>query len=321
MTLALVGDPGSLPGSVPGSQPVTASTPASTSPAASIDKVPQPQTVQDPGPSNEPYRIHVGDQLFVEVFGDATLTQAITVLPGGDIFYPLVGRIHIDGLTPGDAAYRIRDVLRTYVRDPIVTVSVTAQGPIGVLVLGNVKNPGKYLIPATSRVSDALAAAGGLGPVDGDFPNARVGALNGTVQTVSLQKLLHDGDTSVDVRLSNGTTLYVPAPAVFIVEVLGSVEKQGDVTLHEGDTLAMAIAKAGATPNANPDLNHIEIKRTMPDGTTKTINANLYDVLKRGDLSKDVAMQKGDIVYVPQAKHPMLNGIFNALTSLLLIFK
>jgi polysaccharide export outer membrane protein len=287
----------------------------------SLPSTPGVQAPQDPGPSNEPYRIHAADQLAVQVFGDATLSQTVTVLPGGDIFYPLVGRIHLDGLTPEEAAARIGTALHKYVRQPIVTVSVVAQGPIGVLVLGDVKNPGKYLLPATSRVSDALAAAGGLAPIDGDFPIARIASVSGDVHQVSLQKLFHDGDTSVDMRLANGATLYVPAPALFSVEVLGSVDRPGEIMLHEGDKLAIAIAKAGASPNTNPDLNNIQVKRTMADGSSANYTVNLYQALSSQDVSKDLTMQKGDIVYVPQAKKPMGNGLLGIFTTLLLLVK
>jgi len=274
--------------------------------------------VQDPGPSSDPYRIHVADQLAVEVYGDASLSQTVAVLPGGDIYYPLVGRIHVDGQTPDEAAVTIGKVLRRYVKQPIVTVTVISQGPIGVLVLGDVKNPGKFLLPPTSRVSDALAAAGGLAPIDGDLPIARVETVSGNVQQVSLQKLLHDGDTTIDMRLSNGSTLYVPAPETFSVEVLGSVDRPGEITMHEGDKLAMAIAKAGASPNTNPDLNKIEVKRTLADGSTKTYTINLYETLKDGNINNDLTMQKGDIVFVPQARKPMLgSGMFSFLESLL----
>jgi polysaccharide export outer membrane protein len=281
-----------------------------------------PSVGQDPGPSNAPYRIHAADQLAVEVFGDASLSQTVSVLPGGDIFYPLVGRIHIDGLTPDEAAATIGSALRKYIRQPIVTVSVISQGPIGVLVLGNVKNPGKYLLPATSRVSDALAAAGGLAPTDGDFPMARIATVAGSVEQVSLQKLLHDGDTSVDVQLANGATLYVPAPAMFSVEVLGSVDKPGEVMLREGDKLAIAIAKAGASPATDPDLNKIQVKRTLPDGSIKTYTINLYQILSSDDVADDLTMQKGDIVYVPQAKKPVnTGGLLGIFSTLLLLVK
>jgi polysaccharide biosynthesis/export protein len=277
--------------------------------------------VQDPGPSSDPYRIHAGDQLGVEVFGDASLSHTVTVLSGGDIFYPLVGRIHLDGLTPDQAAAAIGVALRKYVRQPIVTVSVIAQGPIDVLVLGDVKNPGKYLLPATSRVSDALAAAGGLAPTDGDFPVARVQSMAGDTTQVPLQKLLHDGDTAIDMRLANGSTLYVPAPTIFTVEVLGAVDRPGEISLHEGDKLAMAIAKAGASPTTNPDLNRIQVKRTLPDGNIKTYTINLYATLQSSDISQDLTMAKGDIVYVPQAHKPQAAGIWGLLAPFLLLVK
>lgn len=283
---------------------------------------PAASAAQDPGPSSDPYRIHAGDQLAVEVFGDQSLSHTVTVLSGGDIFYPLVGRIHLDGMTPDQAAAAVGIALRKYVRQPIVNVSVLAQGPIDVLVLGDVKNPGKYLLPATSRVSDALAAAGGLAPTDGDFPVARVQSVAGDTAQVPLQKLLHDGDTAVDMRLANGSTLYVPAPATFTIEVLGAVDKPGEVTLHEGDKLAMAVAKAGASPNTNPDFNNIEVKRTLPDGTSQTYTVNLYATLKNGNVSQDLTMAKGDIVFVPQSKKPFsAGGIWGIFTSLFLLFK
>jgi polysaccharide export outer membrane protein len=302
-----------------------AETPVTTN-AASVPAVqaapPVPSAAQDPGPSSDPYRIHAGDQLAVEVFGDASLSHTVTVLSGGDVFYPLVGRIHLDGLTPDQAAATVGIALRKYVRQPIVTISVISQGPIDVLVLGDVKNPGKYLMPATSRVSDALAAAGGLGPSDGDFPVARVQSTAGATTQVSLQKLLHDGDTTVDMRLANGTTLYVPSPATFTVEVLGSVDRPGEIMLHEGDKLAMAIAKAGAGPTTNPDFNNIQVKRTLPDGTTKTYSVNLYETFKNGNVSQDLTMSKGDIVFVPQAKKPFMSGgIGGFLSSLLFLVK
>ena len=254
-----------------------------------------------PSVAENRYVIHAGDQLAVQVFGDQTLTQTVTVLPGGDIFYPLAGRIHVADLTPDQAAVAVAAALRKYVRDPIVNISVLSLGMETVLVLGNVKNPGKYQIPAGSRSSDALAAAGGLGPVDGPFPIARIADSNGNVTQVNLQKLLHDGDTSVDVRLDNNSTVYVPAPLTFRVSVFGSVDHPGDVLLSEGDRLAMAVAKAGADATLNPDLSHVHVSRTGPNGTVK-YDVNLLKELESGDISGDFIMQKGDVVYVPQAK-------------------
>jgi polysaccharide biosynthesis/export protein len=248
------------------------------------------------------YRINPGDLLAVQVYGEQNLPPTVTVLPDGDIFYPLAGRVHVAGLTLDQATTALKNALSDYILHPVVSVSVTQQGQISVLVLGNVKTPGKYQLAATAGVTDALAAAGGLGPVDGDYPTARVAYSDGDVKQVNLQNLLHGGDTSSDVRLSDETTVYVPAPLQFAVAVFGAVDKPGDVTLNEGDRLAVAIARAGPSVASNPDLNNVQIRRTDVQGHVSTVSVNLYEILKSNDVSKDPPLQKGDIVYVPQAK-------------------
>jgi polysaccharide export outer membrane protein len=182
-----------------------------------------------------------------------------------------------------------------------VTVAIYTVGPVEALVLGNVKVPGKYTLPPPARVTDAIAAAGGLGPVDGDFPDARLEAPEGTTKSVSLQKLLHDGDESQNVAIESGETVYVPSPSVFNVVVTGAVDKPGDVALHEGDDVAMAVARAGASSAQKPDLNRVTVTRTQGDGKIMRQTINLYPILQNGDLSHDLKLQKGDLVFVPQA--------------------
>ncbi|PZR63775.1 MAG: hypothetical protein DLM53_03175 [Candidatus Eremiobacter antarcticus] len=248
------------------------------------------------------YLIHGNDQLSVVVYGDQTLTQTVTVLPDGNIALPLVGAVHVGGLTPDQAAKNIAKSLQKYVRHPVVSVAVTQEGQLNVLVLGNVKTPGKYLLPPTSHVTDAIAAAGGIGPTNGAYPNARVGAPTGAPATVSLQKLLHDGDTTANVPLQEGSVVYIPAPQTINVEVIGAVDHPGEIQLNEGDRLTMAIAKAGNSSSAQSDLNRIHITRTLSDGKTTSFDIDLYKELKDGDINKDLVLQKNDVVYVPQAK-------------------
>jgi protein involved in polysaccharide export with SLBB domain len=53
---------------------------------------------------------------------------------------------------------------------------------------------------------------------------------------------------------------------------------------------------------ANADLNNITVTRTGPDGKSTPIKINLYQTLQGGDISKDLVLQKGDLVYVPTNK-------------------
>jgi polysaccharide export outer membrane protein len=265
------------------------------------------------------YKIRSGDVLSVTVFGETSLSQpALKVLPGGAVVEPLVGEVNVGGLTPTQAAQALAVALKRYLRRPQVTVAVEQLGPVNVYVLGNVKLPGKYLVEPQSRLMDAIAAAGGLGPVDGDYPDAKVSAAGGEPKTVSLQKLFKEGDLTENERIEPDTTIYIPSPLTFNVQVLGAVDHAGDIPLHEGDGIVVAVARAGNSPNAQADLNHVVIRRVEPDGKVMSKTVNVYEILKTGDTSKDVPLKKGDTVYVPQGsgKHDAMSPFSTVLYAI-----
>jgi polysaccharide export outer membrane protein len=270
-------------------------------------------------PSANQTIIHPGDQLGVLVFGDQTLTQNVMVLPDGTIDYPLIGRLAVGGKTPSQAGELLTTRLGAYVRHPIITISIISLGQPNVLVLGDVKIPGKYQLRSDAKLTDAIAAAGGIANANGAFPDARIADASGRVTVVSLETLLQRGDTSLDVHLGEGSVVYVPGPIHFTVDIAGAVDHPGDVQINEGDRLSVAIAKAGNSQNAQADLNHIRLIRAGPNGTQTTMEVNLYQTLKGGDESADVALQKGDVIYVPQAaKHAdIFGGIGSGLLYLL----
>ena len=261
------------------------------------------------------YKIHPGDQLAVSVYGEPTLTQTVTVLPDSSIEYPMIGRIAVGGMTPAQASTSLGLALAKYLRSPIVSVGMINEGQLTVMVLGNVKTPGKYTLPFNSHVTDAVAAAGGMGPTNGDYPVARVSDTSG-VRDASLQQILRNADASADVVLNNNSVVYVPSPVTFNVEVVGAVDRPGEVSISQGDRLSAAIAKAGNSANANADLNAIRVTRNEGNGQTKVYNINLYDKLQHGDTASDLELQKNDVVYVPQAKKggsAVTAGVFGIL--------
>jgi polysaccharide biosynthesis/export protein len=243
--------------------------------------------------------IHPGDQINVQVFGQPTLSQNVTVLPDGSIEYPLLGRVPIGGMSVSSATAFVTQKLSRYVKHPIVTLSVVQLGQPSVLVLGDVKTPGKYQLRPDARLTDAIAAAGGVDNVDGPLPDARVSNPGGDISQVSLQKLLHDGDVSLDQTLGDGYVVYVPGPTQINVIVTGAVDHPGEIQVNEGDRLSAAIAKAGNSAQSNADLNHIRVIHTGPDGKPHETTVNLYQALEQNDMTADVELQKGDTIYVP----------------------
>lgn len=264
--------------------------------------------------------IHPGDQLAISVYGHPDLTQSAIVQADGTIQYPLVGRVLVAGMSSAEATNALAKALTKYVRRPIVSLAVQQQGAINVLVMGNVKNSGRYALRTGSRVSDAVAAAAGVSTANGAYPIARV-SQDGTQTSVSLQKLLHDGDASQNLELSDNAIVYVPGAEMIRVQVLGAVTRPGNVEVNEGDRLSMALARAGTEAAAKPDLNRVFLTRVDP-ATGKTLPSyeiNLYRALQQGDQQYDPILRKDDKIFVPEGRSisPGMIGVMGVLGRLL----
>jgi protein involved in polysaccharide export with SLBB domain len=271
-------------------------------------------------PSTTSPTIHPGDQLAITVYGDPSLTQNSVVQADGTIQYPLVGRVLVAGMSAAEARDALAKALQKFVKRPNVALAVQQQGNINVLVLGNVKNSGKFAMRNGARLSDAIAAAAGVATMNGEYPAARVSE-DGSMKNVSLQKLLHDGDATQNVELSDNSIVYVTGAETFRVQVLGAVTRPGNVDINVGDRLSMALARAGAEASQKPDLNRVYLTRVDPD-TGKTLPSyeiNVYQALQRGDQRFDPILRKDDKIYVPEARSisPGMIGVLGILGRVL----
>lgn len=111
----------------------------------------------------ETYVLRPGDRMQISVWKEEALNREVRVLPDGSISFPLVGRIPVSGLTTLEVESRIRDGLKKYIPEAVVTAVVTATEGNSVYVLGKVLKPGP--VPLTSvdtTVLQVLSQAGGL---------------------------------------------------------------------------------------------------------------------------------------------------------------
>lgn len=87
---------------------------------------------------------------------------AIVVAADGQVSIPYVGRLMAAGLTPDQLAAAIEAALAKKSQAPQVVVSIKEPLANTVLVMGDVRKPGRILLtPARERLLDALALAGG----------------------------------------------------------------------------------------------------------------------------------------------------------------
>lgn len=91
---------------------------------------------------------------------DMALRPTYTVDEKGEITLPMLGKIHVAGLTRLEAIEKIRLELNQYIKDPGVNINFNN---FRISVLGEVARPGSFIMP-TERVTvlEALGMAGDL---------------------------------------------------------------------------------------------------------------------------------------------------------------
>lgn len=100
----------------------------------------------------------VGD----ENIGSQGGVSVYTVNPKGDIDFPELGTLHVEGLTRSELSELIKKdlIARGYVKDAVVTVEFKN---LKISVLGEVNNPGRYnVVKDNYTLLDALGDAGDL---------------------------------------------------------------------------------------------------------------------------------------------------------------
>jgi len=116
-------------------------------------------------------------------------------------------------------------------------------------------------------------------------------------------------EKNIAEKLSNMRYIKEPNVSVFIsqygkrVTIIGEVMKPGQYEIPGTPTvLDMISTAAGLGPNAGYTTTVFR-KEAGPEGKIKTINIiiDLDKLLNGGDLSQNIELQSGDVVYVPKA--------------------
>jgi polysaccharide export outer membrane protein len=111
------------------------------------------------------YRVASGDVIGIRVWGqDAMSAPRLRVRADGRVTMPFLQDVDAAGFTPAELAKSLELKFRTYVKEPIVTVTVEEARPVRVSVLGEVTRPGSYELDRGAVLLHALAAAGGRTP-------------------------------------------------------------------------------------------------------------------------------------------------------------
>jgi polysaccharide biosynthesis/export protein len=114
------------------------------------------------------YRIGPQDLLDINIFEAPELNRTVRVSENGEVSLPLLGGIHVVRLTARELENTLAAKLREFLKDPHVSVMVTAIESHPVSVIGEVNKPGVFQVRGSKTLLEMLSMAQGLAPEAGD---------------------------------------------------------------------------------------------------------------------------------------------------------
>jgi len=260
-------------------------------------------------PATNLFTVGPGDKLEIELLSEPASKTVTVVAPDGKIYFSLLPGIDVWGLSLGQVKARLEQELSKYVRDqPQVSVVLRDVQSRHVWILGHVQAPGLYPLAAPMTLLEALSLAGGSLSLSSFRQAEAFGASDeladlrrsfvlreGKMVPVDFQRLLHLGDLSQNIYLQPDDFIYLPATTAREIYVLGAVAQPHAVPFKAGMTVASAVGSAYGTVNG-AYLQHVAVVRGSLSHPEIAIVD--YKYVLRG-MSKDVALEPGDIVYVP----------------------
>jgi polysaccharide export outer membrane protein len=114
------------------------------------------------------YRIGPQDLLDINIFEAPELNRTVRVSENGEVSLPLLGGIHVVRLTARELENTLAAKLREFLKDPHVSVMVTAIESHPVSVIGEVNKPGVFQVRGSKTLLEMLSMAQGLAPDAGD---------------------------------------------------------------------------------------------------------------------------------------------------------
>ena len=293
-----------------------------------------PQAEPEPPPSMD-YVIGINDAVTVNMNGGELASsfagggssgssgqgqgQGSRVDGNGNIQLPVLGLVSAAGLTTTQLSQSIAGKLKKYYNDPWVVVEMSAYRSKPLYFIGEGTSSTFYMDHPITLL-EGIATVGG-GTVNAQASNLKRAQLlrNNRIVPVDLYTLVSKGDTSHNIWLKPGDTIFVPDKRNMSVYVFGkNLSTQAIPTLNDG-TLPLSRAMAMANPDfVRGDLTRVRIIRSLTTTTGELIVVN-FEKTMRGEALPFI-LQDGDLVYVPQGKLQSWNeAIADLLPSLNLI--
>lgn len=256
------------------------------------------------------YHLGAGDVISVSVYmhpdlsipGSTTSFSGLTgalVTNDGNVQLPLLGVVHVAGMTTVQLQARLTQLYARYVIDPKVTIQLQLAHSIRYYLLGEFTKPGLVYSDRPLNVLEAMALGGSVNLAQANLRGAYV-VQDGRKLPVNFHQLILAGDLQQNIPLQTGDTVVIPSVSTMRAYVFGAVIKPGAVPFVNGRlSLLQALSDAGMDVSNLTIARLSEIRIIRSEGAT----GQFYVVNARRILEGKAApfyLKSGDIVFVPQ---------------------
>lgn len=276
----------------------------------SIEKVNNLDSEEIPNIQIREFVLSPGDEINITVLNHDELNRKLTIPPDGYFFYPLVGEVHARGKTLREVRESIRNGLLSYHE-----LTLSHGDEIAVTVYRNDELNRRLVIPPDNRFFYPL-----VGEID--TKGKTITQIRGVI-TNGLSKFMVDPQVSVDI-VAYGRSKVVVDPQVTVevialggqkVFVLGEVNKPGVFTLEGGVDTVEAISRAGGFTLDARKNNVLLIRGGLEHPDLRMLNIEKF--LKGADLSQNIPLQRGDIVYIPASAIANVDRFFRHFATII----
>ncbi len=261
--------------------------------------------------------------------GDEVTSQTVTVDNRGRISYSFIDDLDVDGLAPSELDLLLTKKMSAYIKNPRIDVLVKEFKSKSATVLGELASlrggrdidagSGRIFMEGKTTLMDLMALSGGY-TVEADIKNIKL-VRQGKTYRINLYDVLAKGDESQNVIVDDGDVVDVPELSAFRerIHIMGEVNNQGIYSLRDARDLLGAIALAGNVTPLAKEQNTLIIRGYSPDNSSKPLvmMSNVKALFRNADLSQNIELQEGDLVYVPRMVIGDINEWINNTMPLL----
>ncbi len=238
------------------------------------------------------YIIGKGDGLEVAVWGIPEMSRTVTVRPDGKITLPAVGDVVAAGVTPEKLSLQLADAMKSYVKQPIVTVSVERIVNNRIYITGGLLSRSVDLVKETSLLK-LMSEIGNL--TAADLHNAYILRNKKKIST-DFYALYYKGDLAQDLTLQAEDIIFLPSNLLNQVYVFGAVKAPQSLQYYDGMRIMDAILAAGGFTEFAKQSSVYRI-----DKNRQKQKIDLEKLVKGKDMDTNINLAPGDYIIVDES--------------------